>query len=91
MDPIIKKPLHWPKEKVSYTIIIGLISTGFFARTRNPNYLGEMLIYGSFATCTGYWLAYALVISIWCTLFAINMYLKDELSYKFKEGWKEYK
>lgn len=68
-----------------------MISTGFFARTRNPNYLGEIMIYGSFAICTGHWLSYAIVMSIWMTLFAINMYLKDELSYKNKAGWEEYK
>lgn len=29
--------------------------------------------------------------SVWLTLFAINIYLKDELSYKKKAGWEEYK
>lgn len=26
-----------------------------------------------------------------CSLFALNMYLKDETSYKFKKGWEQYK
>ena len=28
----------------------GLITDGLFSRCRNPNYLGEMMIYGSFAS-----------------------------------------
>ncbi len=34
----------------------GLITDGFFARTRNPNYLGEMMIYGSFAALSMHWI-----------------------------------
>lgn len=45
------------------------------------------MIYGSFAACTGYWVSYAIVMTMWFTLFAINMYLKDEYSYKLKQGW----
>jgi protein-S-isoprenylcysteine O-methyltransferase Ste14 len=32
-----------------------LITTGLWARTRNPNYLGELLIYGSFAALAWTW------------------------------------
>ena len=32
-----------------------LITTGLFARTRNPNYLGELLIYLSFAVLALHW------------------------------------
>lgn len=49
------------------------------------------MIYGSFAACTGYWISYAIVMTMWSTLFAINMYLKDQYSYKLKQGWDEYK
>lgn len=42
------------------------------------------MIYGAFAACTGHYLSYAIVMSVWCSLFAINMYLKDEYSYKLK-------
>ena len=83
----IQKTATLAKKKGNKLLILGLISTGFFARTRNPNYLGEIMIYGSFAACTGHWISYAIVFSIWCTLFAINMYLKDEYSYKLKQGW----
>lgn len=48
------------------------------------------MIYGSFAICTGCWLSYAIVIFVWVTLFNINIYLKDETSYKHKKGWSDY-
>ena len=33
----------------------GLIDDGFSARTRNPNYLGEILIYLSYAIVSWHW------------------------------------
>ena len=42
----------------------GLITDGFFARIRHPNYLGEMLLYGSFALVAGHWLPW--VVLAWC-------------------------
>jgi protein-S-isoprenylcysteine O-methyltransferase Ste14 len=59
----------------------GLISTGFFKLTRNPNYLGESMIYGSFAICSGHIISYLIFILGSGTLFTINIYLKDKLSY----------
>jgi steroid 5-alpha reductase family enzyme len=35
-----QKTMTLSKKKGKINVIIGLISTGFFARTRNPNYLG---------------------------------------------------
>ena len=49
------------------------------------------MIYASFAVCSGFWTSYAVVFFAWFTLFATNMYLKDELSYKKKQGWDKYK
>jgi steroid 5-alpha reductase family enzyme len=48
----------------------GLITDGFFARCRNPNYLGELLIYGSFALLTLHWLPFGIL-----ALFAIAVFL----------------
>ena len=39
-----------------------LISDGTFKYTRNPNYLGESLIYLSFAVATGNYLSYSIVL-----------------------------
>ena len=61
----------------------GLIDDGLFKYTRNPNYLGEIMVYLSFAMCVGQWEGYAIVSSIWVTVFVINMMCK-EISYKKK-------
>lgn len=67
----------------------GLINDGMFRYTRNPNYLGEILIYLSFAICTGYWASYAILITVWVVLFGTFM-VKKEKSLKQKQGWDEY-
>ncbi|EGR34892.1 steroid 5-alpha c-terminal domain protein [Ichthyophthirius multifiliis] len=68
----------------------GLITDGLFSRCRNPNYLGEIILYGGFAIVGGAWENYALLLFIWTTLFNLNIYLK-ELSFSKKEGWEQYK
>lgn len=66
----------------------GLITDGLFARTRNPNYLGEALIYCSLAACTGHWLPWLYLLLVWGTLFFERIIIK-ELSLMKKPGWKE--
>lgn len=68
-----------------------MISDGLFSNSRNPNYLGEILIYSSFALCAGHLQGFIMVHGIACLLFAMNVYLKDKLSYQKKKGWQEYK
>lgn len=68
----------------------GLIADGLFKYTRNPNYLGEIMIYLSFAACTGLWESYILLVVVWLVLFATRMYAKDQ-SFAKKKGWAEYK
>ena len=54
-----------------------LIEDGLFARTRNPNYLGEILIYGALALLSWHWLPFA-VIGCWVFFFFLpNMHNKD--------------
>jgi steroid 5-alpha reductase family enzyme len=62
-----------------YTLMYkkGLISTGMFKYTRNPNYFGEMMIYGSFAICVGNLKAFLPLIFSWGILFSMNMLIKD--------------
>jgi steroid 5-alpha reductase family enzyme len=42
----------------------GLISEGMFKITRNPNYFGELMIYFSFAACTGNLISYAILLLV---------------------------
>ncbi|MFO7894919.1 MAG: DUF1295 domain-containing protein [Longimicrobiales bacterium] len=69
----------------------GLITTGFYARTRHPNYLGEMLIYGSFALVVGHWLPWLILAAVWTLFFVPNMLAIDaSLSrYTGYEAWRE--
>ena len=67
----------------------GLITTGFFAKTRNPNYLGEILIYASFGlvcNSTPIWIYLGVV---WVAFFGSRMLVKDASLSKKKE-FKEY-
>jgi steroid 5-alpha reductase family enzyme len=56
----------------------GLIDAGFFARSRNTNYLGELLIYLSFALLAMHWLLYAVLAGFGFAVFLPNMRKKDE-------------
>ena len=56
----------------------GLIEEGLFRRTRNPNYLGEILIYSAFALMSLHWFPF-LVLSGWVFGFFVrNMRKKDQ-------------
>lgn len=68
----------------------GLITTGFFARTRHPNYLGEMAIYASFALVVGHWLPWLILAAVWGLFFLPNMLaIEARLSrYPEYEAWR---
>ena len=68
----------------------GLIDEYFLAKNRNTNYLGEILVYLSFAMCTNKLIGYVILICIWVTVFGSRIYLK-EISLMKKEGYKRYK
>ena len=60
-----------------------------FSFTRNPNYLGEMMVYGSFVLLVNDFISYVCIIKVWFVLFSLRMTLK-EMSLMKKEGWEEY-
>jgi hypothetical protein len=62
---------------------------GFMKYSRNPNYVGEMLIYGSFATLVQRWEPWYVCFAMWFGLFAPRMVQKD-YSLSKKKGWNEY-
>jgi steroid 5-alpha reductase family enzyme len=62
----------------------GVVQDGLFARTRNPNYLGEVLIYAGFAVASWHWQP-ALVLAGWFLYFARNMRQKDTSMSRYPE------
>ena len=68
----------------------GLITDGFFARTRNPNYLGEMMVYASFAVVAGHWIPWVVLAWVWSGVFIPNMLRKDASLSRYPE-WPAYR
>lgn len=67
----------------------GLITTGWFARVRHPNYLGEMLVYGSFAVLADHWAPWAVLAVVWGGVFLPNMLRKESRMARHPE-WPAY-
>lgn len=63
----------------------GLIDDGFFATCRNTNYLGEVLIYLSFALLAGHWLPYVILGLFIAAIFVPNMLKKDRSLARYPE------
>ena len=68
----------------------GLITDGVHRYVRHPNYLGEMMIYGSFAMMAWHWLPVVVLAWVWLGLFAVNMVLKEASMSRYPE-WAAYK
>jgi len=66
----------------------GLITEGVFKYTRNPNFLGEIMIYGSYALLANQLPAY-LVFGYGTIFFLSRMYVKDASISRYPE-WPEY-
>ena len=79
--------LHYASDAQKYFILQqrpGLITTGFFKHTRNPNYLGELLIYLSYALMARHWVPFV-VLAFWVTNFFARMRKKDRSLARFDE------
>src|SRR3546814_4568188 len=68
----------------------GLITDGMHRYVRHPNYLGEMMIYASFAMMVGHWLPWVWLAIIWASLFATNMVMKEASMSRYP-GWAAYR
>jgi steroid 5-alpha reductase family enzyme len=68
----------------------GLIEEGLFKYLRHPNYLGEMLVYGSYALLVQHWLPWVILGYIWLDLFLVNILMK-EVSLARYPGWEAYR
>lgn len=71
----------------------GLITDGLFSRCRNPNYLGEMMIYGAFASMVlrhpMWWLPWSGLALVWSCLFYPSWLAKDASMARYPE-WPQY-
>ncbi|MDJ0509491.1 MAG: DUF1295 domain-containing protein [Crocosphaera sp.] len=80
--------LHYSSDAQKYYTLkyhSGLITEGFFARCRNTNYLGEILIYGSFALLTQHWLPFVILGLFISLVFVPNMLKKDKSLARYPE------
>lgn len=79
--------LHYVSDAQKYFMLRerrGLITGGFYARIRNPNYLGEALIYVAYAALSAHWLPF-LVLGGWLTSFFVRMRKKDRSLSRYDE------
>lgn len=67
----------------------GLISDGWFARCRNTNYLGEMMLYSSFGVVAQHWVPWAHIGFMWSFVF-LGRWFAKEASFRRKVGGPEY-
>jgi len=93
---IIGNWLHHSADVQKYFVLRarrGLIKDGFFSRCRNPNYLGEMLIYGSFASMVlrhpCWWFPWTWLAIVWSCLFYPSWLAKDASMSRYPE-WPQY-
>ena len=75
-----------------YTLRVkkGLITDGMHRYVRHPNYLGEIMIYGSFALMVWHWLPVVVLAWVWLGVFAINMIMKEASMSRYPE-WAAYR
>ena len=66
-----------------------LITDGVHRYIRHPNYLGEMLIYGSFALVVWHWIPAAILAWVWLGVFVPNMVMKEASLSRYPE-WAAY-
>jgi len=68
----------------------GLITEGFFARCRNPNYLGELLIYLGFAMLSTSWIGFIGITVFFAAVFIPGILKKEKSLSRYPE-FAEYK
>ncbi|CBK22477.2 uncharacterized protein [Blastocystis hominis] len=68
----------------------GLIMDGMYKYIRSPNYLGEVLIYSSYALLSNHWLPWIILFYVWGTVFATRIITKEKRMERHPE-WEEYK
>ena len=80
--------LHYGSDAQKYFTLKykkGLITEGFFSRSRNPNYLGEILIYLGFALLVRHWFPFLILGVFAALIFIPNMRKKDQSLSRYPE------
>lgn len=77
---------HWI---LKYRNGSGLITEGMCRYTRNPNYLGEIMLYSAYAILANHWIAWA--IFAYMTLYFLARMKNKDHAISRHEGWDEYK
>ncbi len=80
--------LHYASDAQKYYTLKyqpGLITEGFFARCRNTNYLGEILIYLGLAMIVTHWLPFVILGGFIALVFLPNMRSKDQSLSRYPE------
>jgi len=68
----------------------GLITNGLFRYSRHPNYLGEMIVYSSYALLAQHWIPWVVLAYWWLFVFFINMRVAEGSVSRYAE-WEEYR
>ncbi len=68
----------------------GLITDGLFRFIRHPNYLGEMMLYLSYALLVRHWFPFVVLAWVWGNVFASGI-LSKEASLARHPGWAAYR
>ena len=77
---------HWI---LKYRQQPGLITDGVYRSTRNPNYLGELMLYAAYPMLAQHWIAWA-IYAYMASYFLARMKNKDHAISRHP-GWQEYK
>lgn len=80
--------LHYSSDAQKYYTLkykTGLITEGFFARCRNTNYLGELMIYFGFAMLSMSWIGFIGITAFFAAAFIPNMIKKDKSLSRYTE------
>ena len=67
----------------------GLITSSMFRYIRHPNYLGEMMIYASYAVVVWHWFPWLVLLAVWTLVFLTNMKLKEASMSRYPQ-WDAY-
>lgn len=67
-----------------------LITDGLFARLRNPNYFGELLIYTGFGLLAMHWLPMVILL-IWVLFYWLPRMRKKDMVLSQLDGWDTYR